>query len=60
MGLTSYAYMLDETRVYINFLESLGIEDGMVVKDGIRASAMKTTRVCACNLIYMFSTRNGR
>jgi hypothetical protein len=52
--------MLDETRVSINFLESLRIEDGMVVVDGVRASAMKTTGVCACNLIYLFSTQKGR
>ena len=49
--------MLDETRVSINLLESLRIEDGMVVVDGVRASAMKTTGVCACNLIYLFSTQ---
>lgn len=60
MSLTSHAYMLDETRVDINFLESLRIEDGMVVIDGVRAGAMKTTRICACNLIYLFSTQNGR
>ena len=52
--------MLDETRVGINFLESLRIEDGMVVVDGVGASAMKTTGVCACNLIYLFSTQKGR
>lgn len=55
--LTSYTHMLDETRVSINFLEPLRIEDGMVMVDGVRASAMETTRVCACNLIYLFSTQ---
>jgi len=52
--------MLDETRVGINFLESLRIEDGMVMEDGVRASAMKTTGVCACNLIYLFSTQKRK
>lgn len=49
--------MLDETRVGINFLESLRIENGMVVVDGVRASAMKTTRVCAWNLIHFLAPR---
>lgn len=53
--------MLDETRVGINFLESLRIEDGMVVVDGVRASAMKTTRVHACDLSnLLFSTQKMR
>ena len=51
MSQISHTYMLDETRVDINFLESLRIEDGMVVVDGVRASAMKTTRIGTCNLI---------
>jgi hypothetical protein len=42
--------MFNETRVGINFLESLRIEDGMVVVDGVTASAMKTSRVNACDL----------
>lgn len=42
--------MLDKTRVSIDFLESLSIVDGMVVEDGVRASASKTTRVHAGNL----------
>jgi hypothetical protein len=49
-SLTSHTHMLDETRVGINFLESLRIEDGMIMVNGIRASATKTTRVHACNL----------
>ena len=52
--------MLDETRVGINFLESFRIEDGMVVVDRVRTSAMKTTRVNACNLIYLISTQKAR
>jgi len=52
--------MLDKTRVGINFLESLRIEDRMVVVDGVRASATKTTGVCACNLIYLFSAQKGK
>jgi hypothetical protein len=42
--------MLDETRVGIYFLEPLRIEDGMVVVDGVRASATKPTGVHASNL----------
>lgn len=52
--------MLDKTRVRISFLEPFRIEDGMIVVDGVRASAMKTTGVYACNLIYLFSTQKGR
>jgi hypothetical protein len=52
--------MLDESRVGINFLESLRIEDGMIVVDGVGASAVKTARVCACNLVYLISTQKGR
>jgi hypothetical protein len=46
--------MLDKARVGIDFLESFRIEDGMVVVDGVRASASKTTGVHACNLGDLF------